>query len=63
MWRPENLWVIFPVGGEAKRLKPLTAEVSKACVRFANRPLIEFSLIHLARQGIKNFIFGVKGYL
>ena len=63
MWRPENLWVIFPVGGEAKRLKPLTAEVSKACVRFANRPLIEFSLVHLARQGIKNFIFGVKGYL
>ncbi|MCS7140297.1 MAG: NDP-sugar synthase [Candidatus Nezhaarchaeota archaeon] len=63
MWRPENLWVIFPVGGEAKRLKPLTAEVSKACVRFANRPLIEFSLVHLAKQGIRKFIFGVKGYL
>ncbi|MDI9620163.1 MAG: NDP-sugar synthase [Candidatus Nezhaarchaeota archaeon] len=62
-WKPENLWVIFPVGGEAKRLKPLTAEVSKACVRFANRPLIEFSLLHLARQGIRNFVFGVKGYL
>ncbi|RLF20047.1 MAG: NDP-sugar synthase, partial [Thermoprotei archaeon] len=62
-WRPEDLWVIFPVGGEAKRLKPLTAEVSKACVRFANKPLIEFSLIHLAKQGVKNFIFGVKGYL
>jgi NDP-sugar pyrophosphorylase family protein len=27
-----------------------------------NRPLIEFSLLPLARQGIKNFIFGVKGY-
>lgn len=27
-----------------------------------NRPLIEFSLLSLARQGIKNFIFGVKGY-
>ncbi|RLI09965.1 NDP-sugar synthase, partial [Candidatus Bathyarchaeota archaeon] len=25
-------------------------------------PLIEFSLLSLARQGIKNFIFGVKGY-
>jgi NDP-sugar pyrophosphorylase family protein len=27
-----------------------------------NRPLIDFSLLPLARQGIKNFIFGVKGY-
>jgi NDP-sugar pyrophosphorylase family protein len=27
-----------------------------------NRPLIEISLLPLARQGIKNFIFGVKGY-
>jgi NDP-sugar pyrophosphorylase family protein len=27
-----------------------------------NRPLIEFSLLSLARQGIRNFIFGVKGY-
>lgn len=41
---------------------PLTAETSKACIRLLNRPLIEFSLLPLARQGIKNFIFGVKGY-
>jgi len=41
---------------------PLTAEVSKACVRLLNRPLIEISLLTLARQGIRNFIFGVKGY-
>jgi NDP-sugar pyrophosphorylase family protein len=46
----------------AKRLRPLTAEVSKACVRLLNRPLIEISLLTLARQQIKNFIFGVKGY-
>ena len=54
--------VIIPVGGKATRLLPLTAETSKACVRLLNRPLIEFSLLPLARQGIKNFIFGVKGY-
>jgi len=54
--------VIIPVGGKAKRLLPLTAETSKACLRLLNRPLIEFSLLSLARQGIKNFIFGVKGY-
>ncbi|MCS7115062.1 MAG: NDP-sugar synthase [Nitrososphaerota archaeon] len=54
--------VIIPVGGKATRLLPLTAETSKACLRLLNRPLIEFSLLSLASQGIKNFIFGVKGY-
>ena len=58
----ERLRVIIPVGGRATRLLPLTAETSKACIRLLNRPLIEFSLLPLARQGIRNFIFGVKGY-
>jgi len=61
-YAPERLRVIIPVGGKATRLLPLTAETSKACLRLLNRPLIEFSLISLARQGIRNFIFGVKGY-
>ena len=61
-YAPEKLRVIIPVGGKAKRLLPLTAETSKACLRLLNRPLIEFSLLSLARQGIRNFIFGVKGY-
>lgn len=61
-YAPERLRVIIPVGGKAKRLLPLTAETSKACLRLLNRPLIEFSLLSLASQGIRNFIFGVKGY-
>ena len=61
-YAPERLRVIIPVGGKAKRLLPLTAETSKACLRLLNRPLIEFSLLSLARQGIRGFIFGVKGY-
>jgi NDP-sugar pyrophosphorylase family protein len=61
-YKIDELRVIIPVGGIAKRLLPLTAEVSKACIRLLNRPLIEISLLCLARQGIKNFIFGVKGY-
>ena len=61
-YKPERLRVIIPVGGKATRLLPLTAETSKACLRIVNRPLIEFSLLSLARQGIRNFIFGVKGY-
>lgn len=61
-YEPENLMVIIPVGGKATRLLPLTAETSKACIRLLNRPMIEFSLLSLARQGVRNFIFGVKGY-
>jgi len=61
-YAPERLRVIIPVGGKAKRLLPLTAETSKACLRLLNRLLIEFSLVSLSRQGIQKFIFGVKGY-
>jgi NDP-sugar pyrophosphorylase family protein len=61
-YAPEKIRVIIPVGGKATRLLPLTAETSKACLRFLNRPLVEFSLLSLASQGIRNFIFGVKGY-
>jgi len=61
-YAPEKIRVIIPVGGKATRLLPLTAETSKACLRLLNRPLVEFSLLTLASQGIRNFIFGVKGY-
>ena len=59
---PEKLRVIIPVGGKATRLLPLTAETSKACLRLLNRPLVEYTLLQLANQGIRHFIFGVKGY-
>ena len=52
----------FPVGGQAKRLRPLTHNISKPCIRFLNRPLIEFSMATLAEQGVRNFIFGECGY-
>jgi NDP-sugar pyrophosphorylase family protein len=51
------------VGGKATRLLPMTAETSKACLRLLNRPLVEFALLSLASQGIRHFIFGVKGYM
>ena len=61
-YAPEKIRVIIPVGGKATRLLPMTAETSKACLRLLNRPLVEFSLLSLASQGIRNFVFGVKGY-
>ncbi|BFH73869.1 NDP-sugar synthase [Sulfurisphaera javensis] len=62
-WKLEDIKVIIPIGGEATRLRPLTVETSKAAVRLLNRPLIEYTILELARQGIKEFIFGVKGYV
>ena len=61
-YSPERIRAIIPVGGKATRLLPLTAETSKAALRLINRPLVEFSLLSLANQGIRHFIFGVKGY-
>jgi NDP-sugar pyrophosphorylase family protein len=61
-YSPDGINVLIPVGGRAIRLLPLTAETSKACLRLLNRPLVEFSLLSLASQGIRNIIFGVKGY-
>ncbi|MCJ7763122.1 NDP-sugar synthase [Candidatus Bathyarchaeota archaeon] len=61
-YAPVRIRVILPVGGKATRLLPLTAETSKACLRLLNRPLVEFSLLSLAAQGLRHFIFGVKGY-
>lgn len=58
-----DLQVIIPVGGEAKRLRPLTTGLSKAVVRIFNRPLVEFAMVELARQGVKHFMFGAKGYI
>jgi len=58
----EKLRCFIPVGGQAKRLRPLTHDVSKPCVRFLNRALIEFSMVTLAEQSVRNFIFGERGY-
>ena len=57
-----NLRCFIPVGGQAKRLRPLTNDISKPCVRFLNRPLLEFPMASLAEQGVRNFIFGEGGY-
>ncbi len=60
--KAEDLTCFIPVGGVAKRLRPLTYDISKPCVRFMNRALIEFPMLTLARQGVRNFILGEQGY-
>ena len=57
-----KLRCFIPVGGQAERLRPLTRDIAKPCIRFLNRPLIEFSMAELAEQGVRDFIFGEHGF-
>lgn len=56
----DDIMGFVPIGGVAKRMQPLTVNTSKACIRLMNKPLVEYSLINMAKQGIRNLIFGVK---
>ena len=58
----EKVRCFIPVGGQAERLRPLTRDMAKPCIRFLNRSLIEFSMATLAEQGVRNFIFGECGF-
>ncbi|MEM2021595.1 MAG: NDP-sugar synthase [Zestosphaera sp.] len=59
---PELRVAVVPIGGEAVRLRPLTIETSKSLVRFLNKPLLELSLLRLAKSGVKEVYLGVRGY-
>lgn len=54
---------IIPIGGEATRLRPLTIETSKGLVRLLNKPILEHSILSLAKDGIEEVYLGVKGYV
>jgi len=54
---------VIPIGGEAKRLRPLTIETSKGLVRLLNKPILEHSILSLARDGIEEVYLGVRGYV
>ncbi|AJC71948.1 nucleotidyltransferase [Thermococcus guaymasensis DSM 11113] len=54
---------VIPIGGEATRLRPLTIETSKGLVRLLNKPILEHSILSLARDGIEEVYLGVRGYV
>ncbi|MCS6768964.1 MAG: NDP-sugar synthase, partial [Candidatus Caldarchaeum sp.] len=53
---------VIPLGGLGTRLYPLTVDTSKAMVRFLNRPLIEWMVASLARQGVREVYLAVSGF-
>ena len=60
----EGYWVkaIIMAGGEGSRLRPLTCDCPKPMVRFLDKPILEYALLHLKAHGVKEV--GVTlGYL
>ena len=47
------------VGGFGTRLRPLTFEVPKPLVEFANKPIVEHQIEALVNVGVKQIILGV----
>ena len=48
-------------GGYGKRLKPYTENIPKPMIQISGRPILEYQLQWLKKQGVKDFIFLV-GY-
>ncbi len=53
---------LIPLGGLGTRLYPLTVETSKAMVRFLNRHLIDYILMKLAQNNVREVYLGVSGF-
>lgn len=53
---------IILCGGEGTRLRPYTYNAPKPMLKLGNRPILEYVLLNLKRNGFKEFIFTV-GYL
>lgn len=50
---PENTVCILMAGGKGKRLRPLTLDTPKPLIEVGGKPMIDFILNKLAREGVK----------
>ena len=48
---------VILVGGEGKRLRPITSRVPKPVAPVVERPFVAYILDNLARHGVKRAIF------
>jgi NDP-sugar pyrophosphorylase family protein len=59
----QNIWVVFLSGGQGKRMRPYTANTSKALIPLINNfPIAEAIIFNLSKLlNLKNIAFGAKG--
>jgi dTDP-glucose pyrophosphorylase len=53
-------WAVVMVGGEGRRLRPLTEETPKPMLRVAGRPILERIVLHLVGHGIERIFLAVN---
>ncbi len=56
----EDVWTVLMLGGEGKRLQPLTQDMPKPMVSIGGRPLLETILQSFVEQNFKRFFFSVN---
>ncbi|MBT3297578.1 nucleotidyltransferase family protein [archaeon] len=52
---------IILAGGLGTRLRPLTEEIPKPLLPIKGKPMIEHSILHMKKHGVKNFVLSI-GY-
>ena len=57
--RNRNAWVMLMVGGQGKRLRPLTENTPKPMLLVGNKPILETILENLVEQGFRKFFLSV----
>lgn len=58
--RNRDVWVILMVGGEGKRLRPLTEDIPKPMLLVGGKPILETILEGLSEQGFHKFFLSVR---
>lgn len=57
---PLNFEVILMAGGRGERLRPLTEDTPKPLLRIGEKPVAEYAIRRLIRQGVSDFTFVVN---
>lgn len=60
--RGNEMKAVILCGGEGTRLRPYTYNAPKPMLKLGNRPILEYVLLNLKRNGFNEFIFTI-GYL
>ncbi len=58
--KKEDVWIVLMLGGEGRRLRPLTNDIPKPMIPVGDRPLLETILRNFTRDGFTNFFFSVN---
>jgi dTDP-glucose pyrophosphorylase/CBS domain-containing protein len=56
----DDVWIVLMLGGQGKRLHPLTENLPKPMLPIGDRPLLETIVRNFTAQGFRHFFFSVN---